>query len=158
MSEQRKPTKSISYPIGNFFGGSVATDRLRRESNAQSGGLRYWRQAAPGQRAQNPDGVRALGSPVDTTDGHLPRVASTYNAAEHSTGMGLEKENFQSFVTGTHAKVVRIESAQTPETPPPVASPASPQLLARLQSAVFRYRSKASATGHDLPALPEVKQ
>lgn len=160
---------SIKYPIFNFFRGAVTTDRLHHETAARNGGLQHWCNSATAQG--RPDDRFVRNNVVDNVDydQHVPQATNAYAAADRSTGMGLEGENLQSFLTtGTHYKVVpivapRVEnvfpvqpvSAEPQQTELPVVVDekiqAAPLILAK--GPLYRYRSKASATYTDLPAL-----
>jgi len=131
------------YPILNFLQGTVTTDRLRHENAAQQGGLTHWRQTP--SRQSHGDNVLQLNRTgrVDY-DLPVPKTVCAYAAADRSTGMGLDGENLRSFVTGAHNKVVPEISSRLEKSPP---------TLAIARGAIYSYRSKASATYTDLPAL-----
>jgi len=132
------------YPILNFFLGTVTTDRLRHENAAQHGGLSHWRDnASPYRQADNVLMHTNTFGRVDY-DLPVPKTVCSYSAAEQSTGMGLDGQNLQSFITGTHTKVVPAIAVRPVKTIAP---------LALAKGAVYCYRSKASATYTDLPAL-----
>jgi len=131
------------YPILNFLQGTVTTDRLRHENAAQQGGLAHWREST--SRQGQGDNVLQLNRTrrVDY-DMPVPKTVCSFAAADRSTGMGLDGENLRSFVTSSHCKVVPEISSQLEKTAP---------TLTIARGAIYSYRSKASATYTDLPAL-----
>jgi len=143
LENVQKSMKSSEYPIVNFFLGTVTTDRLRHENAAQHGGLTHWRNNTSKQRQEdNVLQLNAFGH-VDY-DMPAPQTVSAFTAADRSTGMGLDGENLRSFITGTNHKIV-------PEISSRFEKPGA--TLAIAKGALYSYRSKASATYTDLPAL-----
>jgi hypothetical protein len=168
LEKVQESIPTIKYPILNFFRGAVTTDRLHHETAARNGGLQHWCNNASAQGHQDNRFLRNTLVDHPDYDQHVPQTANVYAAADRSTGMGLESENLQSFITGTQFKVVPAVSAKSSDnvfpvqsdsvapvqTPQPVADEhiqAAPLTLAR--GPLYRYRSKASVTYTDLPAL-----
>ena len=162
---------TLKYPILNFFGGTVTSDRHRHENAAQHGGLKYWRNNTSKQRVEDNALLHLNASGRVDYDIQAPQAVNAYGAAQLSTGMGLEEENLHSFITtGTHYKVIPIvppeplknifpvhsAEAEAQQAPQVVACDneniATPS-LAQARGALYSYRSKASKTYTDLPAM-----
>jgi hypothetical protein len=162
---------AIKYPILNFFGGSVTTDRVRHENAAHNGGLKHWRHNTSKQREED-DHLSHINRSGNTDyDMVVPHSAKSYDSASHSTGMGLEGGNLHSFITtGSHYKIVPLDPALQAEDEPSVQPDVcarqdviqtisvvkmyiAPQAAAAGSAAIFKYRSKARATWTNLPPL-----
>jgi len=169
-AEDQTEEQTTKYPIVNFLGGTIPTDRQRHENTAEHGGLKHWRSNTSKQRADDDlithiDKYGRVNYDIDA-----PAIADSYRAAEQSTGMGLEVENLASFITGTRHKIVTIApnlpakalsdvSEMTPTaqlksyTAPGVRLRIASKSSGRPPAAIYNYRSKASLTYTDLPAI-----
>lgn len=157
------PTSQMDYPILNFFGGSLRTDRVAHENNSRRSGLTHWK--GGGRDAQSyTDQVEHAGfSPARGSANQAQRSTAGYGTSAQSPGMGLESENLQSFITGSH-KVIPIAMPTEPEPLPqseiaPTYSQAAPQTLDELPSGapapaiVFKFRRMKTKSFHNFLAM-----
>ncbi len=135
-------TDSDSSPQ-NFLRGSVPSDRLRHEYEAQHGALAHWRHNTNKQRDYDDQVLHGGMGQSRRTDGHVQAAAIAYGASTQSPGMGLESENFQVFITGTHQIVQPIATAE-----PVQSAPAQPQAA---EVPEMTRTTSSSATQSDLP-------
>jgi len=100
----------------NFLRGSVPADRLRHESEAQHGGLAHWRHNTNQQRDYDDQVLHAgMGQPPRANT-KLEAAAISYKTSPRSPGMGLEAENFQSFISGTYQIVLPVATNEPVQT------------------------------------------
>lgn len=169
------PTSQIEYPILNFFGGSQRTDRVEHENISRRFGLAHWK--GGGRDAQSyTDQVEHAGfSPARGSANQVQRSTAGYGTSAQSPGMGLEGENLQSFITGSHHKIIPIDvpnqAVQTPQLElAPSYSQGAPQAQEELPAEVpqtheelpsgapapailFKFRRMKSKTFHKLLAM-----
>jgi hypothetical protein len=156
----------------NFFRGSVTPDRLHHENAAQHGGLAHWRQNTSKQRSYDDQILHAgMGQPANYNS-HAQAVTAAYGASTQSPGMGLEAENLQSFITGSHLKVVlpiapapkaqqesglqqEVGSTGGPGKSATAVTNTDNPLLAAASGQIYNYRRKKSVTFTNLLARAE---
>jgi len=154
----------IDYTPLNFFRGSVTPDRLRHEIAAQHGGLAHWRHKTSRQEDYD-DQVLQQARP----NARAQAAAIAYGAATSSPGMGLESENFQSFMTGSH-QIIPAMAKETPNQntsvqqqpqgeanevvrqPAPSVTRSDLPLQVTAGAEIYKYRSKKSVTFTNLLA------
>jgi len=170
MYERINPAETntgANYRPKNFLRGSVTSDRLRHENEAQHGGMAHWRQNTNKQRDYD-DQVLHGGMGLSPRAGsHAQAAAIAYGSSTRSPGMGLEAENFQSFISGTYQTVAPAETAQplqmprsqqsNEETPKAASSPSAATrsdipLLSVARNDIANYRRKKSLTFTNLLA------
>ncbi|MFA7339256.1 MAG: hypothetical protein WC028_20925 [Candidatus Obscuribacterales bacterium] len=154
----------MDYPILNFFGGSVRTDRVEHENTSRRSGIAHWK--ANGRGAQSyVDQVEHAGfAPAQGSINQVQRSTAGYGTSAQSPGMGLEGENLQSFITGSHHKVIPIAQPIKTEPmlqsePATTVSEAAQQGHTELPSGapapamVFKFRRMKTTTFHSLLAM-----
>jgi len=157
------PTSQMDYPILNFFGGSLRTDRVAHENNSRRSALTHWK--GGGRDAQSyTDQVEHAGYSSSRGSGRqAQRSTAGYGTSAQSPGMGLEGENLQSFITGSH-KIIPIAMPTESEAPPqlelaPTYSQGAPQTLDELPSGapapaiVFKFRRMKTKSFHNFLAM-----
>jgi hypothetical protein len=154
----------MDYPILNFFGGSVRTDRVEHENVSRRSGLDRWKRNGRDSHNYTEQVEHAGFRPASAAKNQVQRSTAGYGTSAQSPGMGLEGENLQSFITGSHHKVIPL--AQPIETEPMLQSePATTVSEVAQQShtelpsgapapaIVFKFRRMKTATFHDLLAM-----
>jgi len=101
----------MDYPILNFLRGSVTTERMRHEVSAEHGAMAHWLHNTSKEKDCG-DHINKANLGRQTQSQKLsPPNAANCGASQHSTGMGLDSANFQSFMTGSHAIVCPVQEA-----------------------------------------------
>ncbi len=157
-------TSQMDYPILNFFGGSVRTDRVEHENISRRSGIARWKPNGRGAQSYIDQVEHAGFAPARGSTNQVQRSTAGYGTSAQSPGMGLEGENLQSFITGSHHKVIPL--VQPIETEPMLQSePATTVSEVAQQShtelpsgapapaIVFKFRRMKTATFHDLLAM-----
>jgi hypothetical protein len=167
-NDTRNINAGIEYPILNFFRGSVTSDRMRHENAAQHGGLAHWRHNTSKQQDRDDRIIHSgMGQPANY-DREAQAAAVRHGSYAQSPGMGLDAENFQSFITGSHHKVISTEAAspmvnksspkqdvvapQVERQAAPVVTMTDIPLTARAGAEIYNYRRKKSSTFTNLIA------
>lgn len=105
----------MDYPILNFFGGSVRTDRVEHENVSRRAGLARWNRNIRDTTSYTEQVEHAGFSPARSSSNQAQRSTAGYGVSAQSPGMGLESENLQSFITGSHHIAYQMPSS-IPET------------------------------------------
>jgi hypothetical protein len=105
----------LDYPILNFFGGSVRTDRVEHENVSRRAGLARWNRNIRDTTSYTEQVEHAGFSPARSSSNQAQRSTAGYGTSAQSPGMGLESENLQSFITGSHHIAYQMPSS-IPET------------------------------------------
>ena len=156
----------IEYPILNFFGGSVHSDRIEHENSSRRAGMARWNRNSRDATSYAEQVEHAGFSPARSSSNQVQRSTAGYGVSAQSPGMGLESENLQSFITGAHHMVIPIASAR-PETQidsqqqqesnisPIEGSPNHTELPsgAPAPAMVFKFRRMKTTTFHNLLSM-----
>ncbi|MBP9093448.1 hypothetical protein KBI23_20680 [bacterium] len=105
-------TSQIDYPILNFFGGSVRTDRVEHENVSRRAGLARWNRNSRDASSYTQQVEHAGFTPARSLSNQAQRSTAGYGTSAQSPGMGLECENLQSFISGAQHTVIPIASAR----------------------------------------------
>ncbi len=161
----------IDYPILNFFAGSVRTDRIEYENSSRRAGLAHWKGNRRDSASYADQVMHAGFAPAQANGNQAQRSTGGYGASSQSPGMGLEGENLQSFITGSHLMAIptaaprQIEQRQQePLQEPLQEQPESNQSVpeknhtelpsgAPAPAIVFKFRRMKTTTFHNLLAM-----
>jgi hypothetical protein len=157
-------TSQMDYPILNFFGGSVRTDRVEHENVSRRSGLARWKRNGRDSHNYTEQVEHAGFRPASGAINQVQRSTAGYGTSTQSPGMGLESENLQSFITGSHLlampsiqpeRIAAIKQTESPEQ----ASERVPQSHTELPSGapapaiVYKFRRMKTTTFHNLLAM-----
>lgn len=106
----------MDYPILNFFGGSVRTDRVEHENVSRRAGLARWNRNSRDASSYAEQVEHAGFSPARSSSNQAQRSTAGYGTSAQSPGMGLEGENLQSFITGSHHLALPVATAAATQT------------------------------------------
>lgn len=157
----------IDYPILNFFAGSVRTDRIEYENSSRRAGLARWKGNSRDSASYADQVMHAGFAPAQATGNQAQRSTGGYGASSQSPGMGLEGENLQSFITGSHLMAVPTAAPRETEQRQPEALQQQPETNqtsvaknhtelpsgAPAPAIIFKFRRMKTTTFHSLLAM-----
>lgn len=155
----------MDYPILNFFGGSVRTDRVEHENVSRRAGLARWNRNSRDTSSYAEQVEHAGFSPARSSSNQAQRSTAGYGTSAQSPGMGLEGENLQSFITGSHHLALPVATEASTPTASATQSESMPQSDsgntnhtelpsgAPAPAIVYKFRRMKTTTFHNLLAM-----
>lgn len=157
----------IDYPILNFFAGSVRTDRIEYENSSRRAGLAHWKGNRRDSASYADQVMHAGFAPAQAIGNQVQRSTGGYGASSQSPGMGLEGENLQSFITGSHLMAIPTAAPTETEQRPQERLQQQPETNqtsteknhtelpsgAPAPAIIFKFRRMKTTTFHNLLAM-----